>query len=221
MMKISEFASIYKVSERHVRRLISKYESDMVGHYEQRGNEGTFLDEAGVEFLKGKLQKSFDLVQAEETSEEIKLLNERLIFFMAKSTSLAEELVAAERRINENAAAVALLEAAKENVEKLESRTSEAEERARTAENERRQALDTLETMRREAEEQRIEAERRAQTAEDVADLNAQEAARAKSEAEDLRAQLDAIASAGRWKRKRLIKKLRKAHKVKLKEAQK
>ena len=72
-----------------------------------------------------------------------------------------------------------------------------------------------------EAEERALKAEKCARAAEDVAELNAQEAERAKAEAADLKAQLDAIAGAGRWKRKKLVKKLRKEHKAKLKEEKK
>lgn len=249
-MKLSEFANVYKVSERHVRRLIKKYESDMVGHYEQRGNEGTFIDDVGVDILKSKLKAQFDVVKA-EASEDEKRLNEQLILALAKCTTLAEQLADAEKRAGQNAAAVALLEAAKDNIEKLETRTSDAEERAarateradqaerqataaiqrkleaeiarEEAEADRKQAIETLEGMRREAqfraeaaveaEEQRIEAEKRAQAAEDIAELNAQEAERAKAEAEDLKAKLEEIAAARGFKRRKLLKELKRRKK--------
>lgn len=203
-MKLSEFANNYKVSERHVRRLIKKYESDMVGHYEQRGNEGTFIDDIGVDILKSKLRAQFDVVES-EPSEDEKKLNEQLILALAKCASLAEQLADAEKRAGQNAAAGALLEAAKMNVAQLEAQASEAEERAAQAE---RQT--TLAIQRKlEAELALEEAKERVQTAENVAELNAQEAARAKAEAEDLRALLDQIATSRGLKRRKLLKELK------------
>ena len=202
-MKLSEFANVYKVSERHVRRLIKKYESDMVGHYEQRGNEGTFIDDVGVGILKSKLKAQFDVVDS-EPSEDEKKLNEQLILALAKCTTLAEQLADAERRAGQNAAAGALLEAAKANVAQLEAQASEAEERAAQAEQQT-----TLAIQRKlEAELALEEAKERAQTAEDVAELNAQEAARAKAEAEDLRALLEQISTSRGLKRRKLLKDL-------------
>lgn len=69
------------------------------------------------------------------------------------------------------------------------------------------------------AEEQRLEAEERARAAEDIAEAAGQDAETAKGTAAALQAQLDELASSGRWKRKKLVKKLRKDYKAKLKEA--
>lgn len=239
-MKLAEFANNCKVSERHVRRLIKKYEADMVGHYEQRGNEGTFLDDVGVEFLKSKLRTQVD-VMIEKPSERERQLEQTL-------TALSLRYADAMEQLAKNAGAAALLEAAKEKELALEARTSDAEERAaRAAERadvaerqataatqgkleaelaleeakaDRAQMSDTLEKMRLEAqfradaaieaEEQRAAAERRAETAEDVAELNAQEAARAKAEAEEFKLKLEQIAAARGLKRRKLLKELKK-----------
>lgn len=67
-------------------------------------------------------------------------------------------------------------------------------------------------------ERERQQAEERARAAEDIAEAEAQEAERAKAEAEALRAQLDEIAGAGHWKRRKLVKKLSKERKATLKE---
>lgn len=210
-MKLSEFANVYKVSERHVRRLIKKYESDMVGHYEQRGNEGTFIDDVGVDILKSKLKASFE-VAAAGPSEDEKQLNEQLILALAKCATLAEQLADAERRAGQNAAAGALLEAAKMNVAQLEARMSDAEKRAaRAAERADQAEHQATAAIQRKLEvELALEEEKeRAQTAEDIAEINAQEAARAKADAEDLRAQLEQIAAARGLKRRKLLKELK------------
>ena len=183
-MKLAEFASTYKVSERHVRRLIQKYEPDMVGHYEKRGNDGTFIDNVGVEFLKSKLRTQVDVVVGGSSERERQLEN--------AITELSMRYAAACEKLVENAGAVALLEAAKEKELALEARADRAEERA----------LETELALE--------EAKERAAAAEDVAELNAQEAERAKAEAEDLRTKLEEIAAARGFKRRKLLKELRK-----------
>lgn len=179
-MKISEFSLIYKVSERHVRRLIKKYESDLVGHCVREGNEGTFIDDEGVEFIKSKLKAQFEVVES-GPSEDEKKLNEQLMLALAKCATLAEQLADAEKRAGQNAAAEALLEAAKMNVAQLEAQTDRAEERARAA-------------------------EERARAAEEISEAATQAEERARADVEDLRAQLDAIAAARGSKRRKLLK---------------
>lgn len=204
-MKLAEFANNYKVSERHVRRLIKKYEADMVGHYEQRGNEGTFIDDVGVEILKSKLKMQVDVV-VEHASDRERQLEQTL-------TALSLRYADAMEQLAKNAGAVALLEAAKEKERTLEARTVDAEERAaraaERADQAERQATAAIQG-KHEVELALEEEKERTQTAEDIAELNAQEAARAKSEAEDLRAKLDQIAAARGFKRRKLLKALRK-----------
>lgn len=204
-MKLSEFANVYKVSERHVRRLIKKYESDMVGHYEQKGNEGTFIDDAGVEILKSKLKTPFEVSVGGPSDRERQLEN--------TITELSMRYAAACEKLVENAGAVALLEAAKEKELLLEARADQAEERAleaeKKAEEASRQAVAATQ-KKLETELALEEAKERAEAAEDVAELNAQEAERAKAESAELRAKLEQIAAARGFKRRKLLKELKK-----------
>ena len=135
-MKLSEFSSIYKVTERHARRLIQKHETDMAGHYEKHGNEGTFIDDVGVEILKSKLRATFE-VTTESASERERQLESALTEMSMRYAAACEKLV-------ENAGAVALLEAAKERSIALEARAENAEagrlEAIREAEDLRRAA---------------------------------------------------------------------------------
>ena len=204
-MKLSEFSSIYKVTERHARRLIQKHETDMAGHYEKHGNEGTFIDDVGVEILKSKLRATFE-VTTESASERERQLESALTEMSMRYAAACEKLV-------ENAGAVALLEAAKERSIALEAR-------AENAEAGRLEAIREAEDLRRAAqirEAAAAEAERRALDAETIAEINAQEAAAAAQEAErakavaaDLQAKLDLIAASKGFKRRKLLKELRK-----------
>lgn len=194
MIKLSEFASVYGVSERHARRLIKKYESDMVGHWEQRGNEGTFIDDEGVEILKGKLQRTFDMVPAGPSDTE-KQLNEQLILALAKCASLGEQLADAERRAGQNAGAVALLEAAQMNVAQLEARVQTAEDIAEAAGQ----------------ETERIKADHQAYVKLVEADIAAQDRCREEAEqrAADLQAELERLANASFWERRKILRDLK------------
>lgn len=194
MMKLTEFALIFKVSERHARRLFQENESELRGHYDRRGREGTFLDDVAVDLLKSKLQKSFE-VEMNSPSDREQLLQEQL-------TMLSMRYAAAMEKMAENAGAVALLEASKENVAKLEIRAEEAEERAELRERENRALKDELEKMRLEAHYRTEEAK---QLDEDR--LCAQ------IKKDTLQAQLDRIAGAKWWERRKLLKRLKKEYK--------
>lgn len=208
MMKLAEFSRIYKVSERHVRRLIQKHESDMVGHYEKHGNEGTFIDDVGVEILKSKLRATFE-VSVENVSDRERKLESTI-------AELSMRYAAACEKLAESAGAVALLEAAKEKEIALEAR-------AETAEAGRLEAIREIEDLRKVVEEREaamVDAERRAVDAETVAEINAQEAAsaaqeaeRAKADAADLQLMLDRIAEAKGFKRRKLLRELRRGKK--------
>ena len=190
-MKLSEFALIFKVSERHARRLLQENESDLCGHYDRRGREGTFLDDVAVDFLKNKLQRSFDVAINQPSERERQLENQ--------VTELSLRYAAAMEQMVKNAGAVALLEASKENVAKLELRASEAEERADLRERELHELEITLDGMRQEAQYRADEAQQ----------LD-EERARAEAKVNDLQAQLNQIAGAGWWKRRKLLKEIKK-----------
>lgn len=204
-MKIAEFANKYRVSERHVRRLIQKYGSDMAGHFEKRGNEGTFLDDVGVEFLKSKLKASFEVVTGGPSERERQLEN--------TITELSMRYAAACEKLVENAGAVALLEAAKEKEIALEARMERAEA-------DRLQAAEALEQMRREAqmrvaqaeeaEEARAKAEERAEAAELYAEAAGEKATQALAQADALREQMEKLATASWLERRKILKAIRK-----------
>lgn len=191
MMKLSEFARIYNVSERHARRLFAENEADISGHYDRRGREGTFLDDVAVDVLRSRLQKQFS-VSVETASERERQLEGTITKLSMKYATAMEELV-------KNAGAVALLEAAKENVAQLEARASEAEIRANEREREIRDLEITLEGIRKEAQYRADEAQQ----------LD-EERARAEVRANDLQAQLDRLAAAGYRERRKILKDLKK-----------
>lgn len=212
VISLKEYARIHSVSYEAVRRQVARYAKELEGHIIKDGRQ-QFLDEEAVAFLDERRQKNPVVIYQENKDEELERLR-------TECQQLLEELNGAKDRIIAQQDKLYELAASEQKILLLEATSKAAEDRAAQAEVDRKQAVETLEGMRREArfraeaaaeaEEQRIEAERRAQTFEDVAAINAQEAARAKAEAEDLRAKLEAIAASRGFKRRKLLKALKK-----------
>lgn len=181
-IKLQDFARQHGVTDRTVQKHLKRYESELEGHFERKGPNGTWLDDYAQDFIKGHLIQSPVVVYDNEAAR------------------LREENLDLQKRLTE---AYELLSNAREQQMGLIEELGTQRLLAAKAED---------------VERERQQAEERARTAEDIAEAEAQEAARAKSEAEALRAQLDEIAGAGRWKRRKLVKELRVDHKKKLKE---
>ena len=172
-----------------------------------------YYDEAAERLIIQGFSKKTESSEAEQ-----KHTNETAV--EAVILTLQKELEAKDRQIDELTSALKSAQLLHSQEQHLHAATLKHLPAARKdAEDEWQQMSDTLEKMRLEAqfradaaieaEEQRAAAERRAETAEDIAELNAQEAARAKAEAEDLRAKLEQIATARGFKRRKLLKELR------------
>ena len=92
-MKLTEFAGLFAVSERHARRLFSEYQADIDGHYYRDGRKGTELDDYAVEYLKSKLKKQFEIVTPGSSDKERELedqLKKLLVEYAETSKKLAD-----------------------------------------------------------------------------------------------------------------------------------
>lgn len=211
MVKISEFAKQYGISDRHARRLVAENESELCGHFEKRGNGGTWIDEVAAEILRGKLRNPQEYVQLTIDEVDQAALQQQIIDLQGQLLE-AYKAMAEER----NARAGLILELGKQQLlaaqtDTEKERADRAEERAAQAATDLQQAKETVEIIRREAkmrcdqaqeaEERQLEAEERARAAEDVAELNAQEAERAKAEAAELREKIEKLKKRGLWAR--------------------
>lgn len=217
-MKLSEFASRYGISERHARRIFEKSMSELSGHYERKGNLGTYLDDYAVSYLRDQLRQNVALSPEAEQSDRERALDEQLKVALARYAALAEQLADAERRAGQNAAAAALLEASKDKLARIEAGAKAAEERAAAAEQkaaESEKQVVTAVQRKVEAELALEEIRERAETAEQIAEMNAQEAGRLKGEknaaearaaaadgeVDRLRAELETMKKRGLWAR--------------------
>lgn len=211
MVKISEFARQFGITDRHARRLAAENEPDLVGHYEKRGNAGTWIDEVGIEILRSKLRNPLEYVPAVVDEVDPAVLKQQIIDLQAQLLD-AYKTIADER----SARSDLLLEFGKQQLlavqtETEKERADRAEERAAQAAAALDQTRDTLEEMRREAkmrcdqaqeaEERAVQAEEAAKTAEDIAQIAAQEAERAKAETAELQKKIETLKNRSLWSR--------------------
>lgn len=205
MIKISEFARRFGISDRHARRLAAECESDISGHVEKRSSGGTWIDEVAVEILRSRLRNPVEMLPSpsEDPDPDPDMLR--------KIRELQEDLMQAYRTLSdERRARVDLLEELGQQ-RLLAAKTESERERADRAEARAEQS----ERVAVEATKRKLEAEKHAQAAEDIAEMNAQEADRLKGEknaaearaaaadeeVDRLRAELEMIKKRGLWAR--------------------
>ena len=204
MLKLQDFSKQQGVSDRQVQRLLKKYEKELEGLFERKGPNGTWLSDEACEILRSKMKTQ--QVAVYEEDPKVALLQQ-------ENEALRRQLDRANEDFRRYAAgtAEALSKAAAqlqlaERAEAYQAKAREAEERAVQAERQTTLAVQGKLEVELALEEEK----ERARTAEDVAESNAQEAARAKAEAEELRAKLEQIAAARGFKRRKLLKELKK-----------
>lgn len=83
MIKLQDFASQCGVTDRQIHRLLKKYESELVGHYERRGVNGTWFDEEACSIIKSKMRVKEIIIgndnEIAELKNQIQSLQDELI----------------------------------------------------------------------------------------------------------------------------------------------
>ena len=70
MIKLRDFARERGVTDRQVQRLLKKYETELTGQFERRGQNGTWLTDEACNFLIGKMRTSPVVVGDEQQLRE-------------------------------------------------------------------------------------------------------------------------------------------------------
>jgi len=127
VLKLQDFASQCGVTDRQIQRLLKKYESEVVGHFERKGVNGTWLDEEACSILRSKM-KVKEIAVADETLQlRIKELEDKI----ERKDVIIERLQQREQEkdllIEDMKSERLLLE--EKNQEKIESAVKEAEDR--------------------------------------------------------------------------------------------
>ena len=77
MIKLRDFAREQGVTDRQVQRLLKKYEAELTGQFERRGQNGTWLTDEACNFLIGKMRTSPVVVgDGEQLREQMQLRKE-------------------------------------------------------------------------------------------------------------------------------------------------
>lgn len=142
LIKLSDFARQNGVTPRAVQQLLKKYESEIEGHFERKGQNGTWLDGTAQDFLRSKmLQKP--IVTYDVTAQPLLEENETLkvkVSDLQDALAAAYKLLADERKhvseaqlkLQSELVKLQFLEAAKgaaeEKIEKLENDLKTAED---------------------------------------------------------------------------------------------
>lgn len=176
MIKITDFAKQQGVTPRGARKLLQTYEKELDGHFERRGQNGTWIDDTAQEFLRSKM------IQNPVTIYDEKALPfyEELKKEQAENRELREKLTAAFEQL------------AKAKDEQLQTQLQLAEKATEQR---------FLTAGKEAAEAELKETREKLQTAEDIAQMNAQEAEQSKKEAAELQARLNKLQNRGFWAR--------------------
>lgn len=122
VLKLQDFASQCGVTDRQIQRLLKKYESEVVGHFERRGVNGTWLDDEACTVLRSKM-KIKEIVVADKRIKELEdkierkdVIIERLQQREQEKDLLIEELKKEQLRLEDKEQEIEKLKA--ENQEK-------------------------------------------------------------------------------------------------------
>ena len=78
MLKLQDFAAQCGVTDRQIQRLIKKYSEELKGHYERRGQNGTWIDEEGQKALRSKMKTNPPSVVDDTLLKKIEMLEDRI-----------------------------------------------------------------------------------------------------------------------------------------------
>ena len=78
MVKLQDFAKQQGVTDRQIQRLLKKYEEELDGLFERRGQNGTWLSDDACNILRGKMKTNPIVVLENENQEELERLRERI-----------------------------------------------------------------------------------------------------------------------------------------------
>ena len=200
LIKISDFARAQGVTPRAVQKLFKKYKTDLEGHFEEKGQNGTWLDEQAQEFLRSKMKQNPITIYDEKALP----FYEELKREQAENRELREKLSEVLEKLSEAKDYQLHLQGELMEQRLLAAKATEAEQRASEAE----QKAAESEKQAISARQKEIEAElaltaieEENKTLSDVAEMNAQEAERAKAEAEALQAEIERLKKRNLWQR--------------------
>lgn len=163
MLKLSDFAVMHGVTPRGARKLLQTYEKDLEGHFERKGQNGTWIDETAQEFLRSKMIKNPVILYDEEAfpliseNKDLKKENEKLKDKISEAFEKLAEATTHNAELQLQLTETRLLAAGKAEAERRASQVEEAltamTERATTAEDVAASAIEEADKAKAEAAE--------------------------------------------------------------------
>lgn len=204
MISIKEYAQNNNISYEAVRQQVARYRTELGDHVVRDGRQ-QFLDDEAVAFLDERRQKNPIVIYQASKDEEIERLH-------GENEGLLRELNAAKDRIIAQQDRLFELASADQKIQLLEARSEEETRKSAVLEAENAAAAKRI----AESAQRIAEAESAAETSRCIAEAADQERERAEARAEaaerqaaDLQAQLDRLAVAGFFERRRILKDLK------------
>lgn len=164
LIKIGDFARECGVSDRAIYKHLQKHETELAGHLDKQGNNGTWLDEYAQNFVRGlMLRQPVTVIQDNEEFRMLREENMELRQQLQQSTTqilkLQDILTAQATELADGRTAQKLLEAAESRQSDLKAELDryrldidEAEESANRAAQEAQEARSRAEAAEAKAE---------------------------------------------------------------------
>ena len=151
MIKIQDFARECGVTDRQIQRQLKKYEAELEGLYERRGQNGTWLSEEACEIIRSKMREQPIAVgdgKVARENEELQARVKKLEQLLATKEILLDNAQARVAALQDSATKIALLEA---NNGELERRAEQAEQAAAEQAADRQKAEEAVKDALRKA----------------------------------------------------------------------
>lgn len=155
MVKLKDFAIERGVTDRQVQRLLKKYEAELAGQFERRGQNGTWLSDDACEFLVSKMRSNPVVVGDGEQYREMQRLREENEKLLREQTQLWQLLADREQQLRlaaeekaEHAKLLAEADAKQLLLEQKEQEAADQRQRADAAEAEKLELAAQVKAMK-------------------------------------------------------------------------
>lgn len=162
MIKLQDFARECGVTDRQIQRLLKKYEEELTGLFERKGQNGTWLSEEACDILRSKMKQLPPAVVDGETARENDHLKNRIRELEQMMGEKDKLLTLAQKQVQQAQDLNAQLQEKVGRVYALEEGKKDLEGRLEAAEADK-------EALKASGAEYKAEAEKKAQEAAEAA----------------------------------------------------